>query len=486
MTTIETIRRLDHAGLSGRQIADELGINRETVSKYLNRDDFSPQPPPATRQAGATALRGLTHIIEGWLADDARRGRKQRHTAKRAFDRLVAEHDYQGSYSPVQRFVKDYRARHRSPGGGYLELVWAPGTAQVDFGQAEAIIAGIRQSLHILVVSFPFSNMRFAQAFRAETSECIGHGLRTIFEHIDSVPTQLILDNATAFGRRCGQVITESALFAAFKAHYRTSARYCNAYSGNEKGNVENAVGFIRRNLMVPEPDHTSLGAFNTVLLNQCDDLAALDHWKKAEPIKDLFTQDQAAGLALPGIGFDPVRYESRRADKTGTVLIDSHAYLAGPAYHSRLLTAAIRHDEISILDEHSAPILTFERVFGAGAAATSMHPATLLPALMTKPGAWSNSPVRDHVPDPVKDWCDRATNTARSKFFARLDATTTATSLDAALDAAADLIGYGDDPTGPSLAMLAYRHHRGSEPAATNADLSVYTQFTTVKEATA
>lgn len=87
-------------------------------------------------------MTGYEETIDGWLAEDQRRPRKQRHTAKRVFDRLVAEHGFTGSYSAVQRYVKRFKARNRARGEGYAELVWPAGTAQVDFGQAEAIIAG--------------------------------------------------------------------------------------------------------------------------------------------------------------------------------------------------------------------------------------------------------------------------------------------------------------------------------------------------------
>lgn len=482
MTTIETIRHLDAQGVSGRQIATQLGLSRDTVSKYPNTTDFSPAPPAAQRQPGARALTGYTTIIETWLADDVRRPRKQRHTASRVYHRLVNEHDYDGSYSPIQRFIKKYHERHRSRSNGYLELVWAPGLAQVDFGQAQALIAGIMHTLHMLVVTFPFSNARYVQVFRAETSECICQGLRTIFEHASTVPTQLILDNATSAGRRCGTIITESKLFAAFKAHYRTSARYCNPHSGNEKGNVENAVGYIRRNLFVPEPSALTLTTLNADLLDDCDRLGNDKHWKKDTLITDLFTQDRAAGHALPGIGFDAVRYESRKADKTGTLTIADHTYLAGPSYANRALTVAIRHDTISILDEYSHPVVEFERVYGQSTT-TAFHPETLLPALVTKPGAWSNSPVRALVPDPVRDWVDAADHPDRSRLFHHLDDTAQATTFVTATDAATRLITGGDDPTGPGLPMLARRLDQGSEPPATNADLSIYDQFTRVKE---
>ncbi len=225
MSVQENIRRLDSQGVPGREIARRLGISRDSVAKYAEEQDFSPAPPAPSARPGGSVLTGFDHIIEAWLAEDQRRPRKQRHTAKRIFDRLVDEHGFTGTYSPVQRHVKKWTARNRQAGEGFTELVWPAGTAQVDFGQAEAIIAGIRQVLHLLVVTFPFSNMRFVQAYRGETAECVCHGLRTVFEHIGAAPRHLVFDNATGIGRRVGTKVVESKLFAAFKLHYRSESR---------------------------------------------------------------------------------------------------------------------------------------------------------------------------------------------------------------------------------------------------------------------
>lgn len=478
MTVIESIRTLDAEGVSGREIARRLGISRDSVAKYVAVEDFSPSAPSPAARPGSVVLTGLEAVIERWLLEDERRPRKQRHTARRVFDRLVAEHGYAGSYSPVQRFVKAHRAAHRSRAEGFLELAWPPGQAQVDFGQAEAVIAGVRLVLHLLIVTFPFSNARFVQAYRGESAECACHGLRRIFEHIGAAPRVLVFDNATGVGRRSGTKIVESRLFAGFKAHYRLTARYCNPNSGNEKGNVENAVGFLRRNLMVPEPEAESLAALNEMLLARCDQLVSGEHWRKGVPIEELFAEDLTASLELPGIGFDPVRYESRRADKTGKVLIEGIAYLAGPGYHDRHLTVAIRHDVIEILDEHTHPVIVFERVYGASDQ-TVFAAVQLLAALAVKPGAWTHSPVRELVTDPVRDWLDQASLRERARLLNRLDATAAATSLADALTAATTLIDAGADPAGDGLGMLARRIHEGTEPTPAGVDLHVYDQFT-------
>lgn len=482
MTVVESIRRLDSEGVPGREIARRLGVSRDSVAKYARAEDFSPAAPSPAARPGSVVLAGLEPVIREWLVGDERRPRKQRHTAQRVFDRLVAEHGYAGSYSPVQRLVKQYRAEHRSRAEGFLELAWPPGQAQVDFGQGVAIIGGVRLVLHLLIVTFPFSNTRFVQAYRGETAESVCHGLRRVFERTGFAPRVLVFDNATGIGRRTGEKVIESKLFAAFKAHYRLTARYCNPNSGNEKGSVENAVGFLRRNLMVPEPEAVSLAALNEMLLRRCDDLASREHWRKGTPIGVLFADDVAAGLELPGVGFDPVRYESRRADKTGKVLIDGVAYLAGPAYHGRLLTAGIRHDVIEILDEHAHPVIVFDRVYGTSDQ-TVFVPAQLLQALAVKPGAWGHSPVREAVAEPVRDWLDQARNPDRARLLNRLDRAAAATSLDAAVTAATRLIAAGADPTGDGLGMLARRIHEGTEPVPAVVDLHVYDQFTSAPE---
>lgn len=474
MSVQEDIRRLDANGVPGREIARTLGISRDSVAKYIEMEDFSPAPQTPATRPGGSVMTGFEEIIDTWLTEDQQRRRKQRHTAKRVFDRLVDEHGFTGSYSPVQRYVKRFKARHRAPGEGYAELVWPAGTAQVDFGQAEAIIAGIRQLLHVLVITFPFSNMRFVQAYRGETAECVCHGLRTIFEHIGAAPRMLVFDNATGVGRRTGQKIVESRLFNAFKLHYRAQARYCNPDSGNEKGNVENAVGFLRRNLMVPEPEAATLAGLNEVLLNRCQALATATHWRKGLSIGELFAGDVAACMALPGIGFDPVRYESRKADKTGNILVEGNIYAAGPAYHSRTLTVGLRHDVVQILDEQAEPVVTFGRVFGKQST-TVFEPASLLPLLVRKPGAWSHSPLREVVPDPVREWLDRAGTAERRRLLNAVDAAAGPAGFESSIQAAETLIRQDGTPDPAALGMLARRIAHGAEPQAAGVDLGVY-----------
>ena len=269
MPTMERIRAMDARGVSARQIAKELGLSRNTVAKYVGREDFSPKP---VTHAPRSMVDAYAHIIEGWLTGDLREPRKQRHTGRRVYDRLVAEHGFTGSYSTVQRWVKRWRQSRRQPGEGFNELVWEPGLAQADFGEADVYIKGVRSRVHVLVVTFPYSNARYAAALPGETAECVCEGLRQIFEHVGHAPHTIVFDNATGVGKRDrARRVTTTRLFELFKLHYRVQARFTSPNSGNEKGSVENAVGFIRRNFLVPIPHVESLQGLTTVLLQAGD-----------------------------------------------------------------------------------------------------------------------------------------------------------------------------------------------------------------------
>ena len=299
LDTRNDIRSMEAAGLTRAEIARRLRLSRNTVAKYADMEDLSPGPPlPADRPH--PAIGPHTGWIDGVLEGDLGAPRKQRHTAKRVYDRLVEERGYEGSYSSVQRYVREWRlARAAGAGDGYLELEWAPGTAQADYGNFEAVVAGERLRLKLLVVALPHSNARFAVAGMSQRAECMCAGLAEVFGWVGRAPRELVLDNATEAGRRVRGEVTESHLFSLFRAHYRMGSRYCNPNSGNEKGSVENAVGFIRRNLLVPVPRVGSLAELNALLRAGCDRLNASSRARDGRLTAEALPEDLAAMLSL-------------------------------------------------------------------------------------------------------------------------------------------------------------------------------------------
>lgn len=156
--------------------------------------------------------------------------------------------------------------RTASPGSGGPQARPRPA-----FGNFVAAIGGGRAAPKLLVASFPHPDARFCMALPCERAEVFCWGLRRIFEWAGLSPRVLVLDNATEAGRMAFGKVTESGLFSQFRAHYRCESRYCNPYSGKEKGSVESAVGFLCRNLLVPVPEAPSLEELNGMLRDGCE-----------------------------------------------------------------------------------------------------------------------------------------------------------------------------------------------------------------------
>lgn len=222
MSQINHIKDLNGCGYRISEISKKTGSDPKTIRKYLSQEDFSPTPPVVNERP--SKLDPFKKIIQDWLREDQQHWRKQHHTARRIHERLKEECGFTGSYSIVQRYVKKCRAERRERAS--LELIWEPGCAQVDFGEADFYEAGQLTRKKYLTVSFPHSNQGFSQVFGGETAECVCQGLQDIFGYIGGVPPLLIFDNATGVGRRIGGQIHESELFSRFRAHYRFRVRF--------------------------------------------------------------------------------------------------------------------------------------------------------------------------------------------------------------------------------------------------------------------
>ncbi len=302
--------------------------------------------------------------------------------------------------------MREWRAARRAGGGeGYLELEWAPGTAQVDFGNFEADVAGGSLALKLLVVSLPHSNARYARACMSQRSECMCEGLSVIFGQIGRAPAALVLDNATEAGRMSRGEVTESRLFSLFRAHYRCASRYCNPYSGNEKGSVENAVGFIRRNLLVPVPSVGTLEELNGMLEAGCARLNAASRYRDGRPVAETLAEDLAAITALPADPFDAVRWVRVRIDKRGYVTVVGREYMVGLVWHSRELLVGVRASTVEMLADRGRSVALLLRAWGAGEPVRNSF--SLVSVLVARPRAFGESTIGHDMPSGLVEAVD-------------------------------------------------------------------------------
>lgn len=407
MSKINTIRQLWRQGDSVAEIARKAGVSRDTVYKYRDMGDMSPEPPRAAG-LGPSKLDPYKPLIDSWLEEDLKFNRKQRHTSKRVHDRLVSEHGAEVSLSTVERYVRAKKAERSQVSEQYLDLVWAPGEAQADFGECDFYLRGVRTRMSYFVLSFPHSNVGLAQVFPGENAECVCQALRNIFEYLGGVPVKIVFDNAAGVGRKVCDEVRTTELFERCSAHYGFAYRFCNPYSGNEKGSVENKVGTVRRNLFVPVPQVWDVDAFNAKLLDRCLAMADKPHWIKGEPERRLFEGDRLALLGMPPSPFECVTYVTRRADKKGKVSVGAgrHLYSSDPSLAGKTLTVGLRATTVEVWSPGAELVCTHARAYG-GAPTDSCDPASQLGLLAWNVGAWENSRVRDALPDCLRDHMD-------------------------------------------------------------------------------
>lgn len=229
------------------EIAALMNLDWRTVRKYVDMDNFSPDPPAPEKEVQHNSkLNTFKPLIDSWLTADLKAPRKQRHTAKRIHKRLQKEAPgYDCSYRLLVSYVTEKKKELRlKKQEGALPLDHSPGEAQGDFGTADFYENGkLHHEAKYLVLSFPYSNGGYLQLNYGENMECLLEGLVAIFEHIGGVPTEIWFDNTrtivTEIIKGGGRNITER--FQRFSEHYRFKPVFMNPDAGWEKGNVLSA-----------------------------------------------------------------------------------------------------------------------------------------------------------------------------------------------------------------------------------------------------
>ena len=177
-------------GHSQREAARVFGLSRDTIAKMCRYS--APPGYVRTKAPERPKLGPLVPVIDAILDADKMAPPKQRHTAKRIFERLRAEHGFAGGYTVVKDYVCLARTRSREV---FVPLAHPPGHAQVDFGECIGVIGGVRMKLHVFCFDLPHSDACFIKAYAAETTEAFLDGHVSAFAFFDGVPRSFLYDN---------------------------------------------------------------------------------------------------------------------------------------------------------------------------------------------------------------------------------------------------------------------------------------------------
>jgi transposase len=320
-------------GRSQRAVAREFGLSRETVRKML----AYAVPPGYQRQQPIKRpkLGPWLGVIDAILADDKLRPAKQRHTAKRIFDRLRDEHGFTGGYTIVKDYVRGEQVRSREM---FVPLTHSPGEAQADFGEALVVIAGVQQKAHYLVMDLPHSDDCFVAAFPAETTEAFLEGHVRAFAYFGGVPTRILYDNTKIAVAKIlgGEERQRTRSFSELQSYYLFADKFGRPAKGNDKGKVEGIVGYSRRNFMVPIPCASSWEELNAHLEEQCRKRRQRRLRGHTETIGERFERDQAAMLPLPVAPYEACEKIAARVSSLSLVRYRTNDYSVPTPYGHR------------------------------------------------------------------------------------------------------------------------------------------------------
>ena len=391
----EQIRRAHYIqGMSIRQIQRELGYHRSTIRKALEGGEEpcyrqqAPRPSPV--------LEAVKAVIDHWLQEDRSKPPKQRHTAKRIHERLVQEYGFAGAESTVRRYVGQRRKGMHTQ--VFVPLEYEPGQiAQVDFGEAQVILAGELVTAQLFCLRLGYSKLPFVTALPTQAQEAFLEGHVRAFTFLGGVPRVLVYDNLKAAVKRIleGNNREEQTAFVAFRSHYLFESRFCNPAQAHEKGLVEGLVGYARRNWLVPTPAFAAWEALNAFLLEKCRAEGGRRLRGMELTIGEAFELERAYLLRLPGRPYPCCSLHPVQPNGFGLVSFQTNRYSV-PAEHAHealWLRAFVERIEIT---NGQKVLATHSRCYGREQ--DILNPLHYLRVLETRPGAWEQA-------KPIQEW---------------------------------------------------------------------------------
>jgi transposase len=389
----EQVRRdHDHEGLSIRALAERHGVHRRTVRQALD----SALPPERRRPGGrpAPALGPFHALIDEWLLADREAPPKQRHTAKRVFERLVEEHDARVSERQVRRYVRARRRELGEPGRAFVPQVHhAAQEAEVDWGEADIMFAGALTRVHLFHLRLCHSGAAYAQAFHHQSQQAFLEAHSEALAFLGGVPALVRYDNLRSAVKAVlrGRRREESDRFVALRSHYRFESAFTLAglEGAHEKGGVESEVGRFRRRHLVPVPKVECLGELNARLRQASEGDLGRRIAGRAETVGEALARERALLRALPEEPFPSAEETLVRVDQKGLVCVRQNRYSVPVRLAGLRVRVSVGAREIRVFHDGSC-VARHERLRGRFSVSAALE--HYLELLRRKPGALAGS----------------------------------------------------------------------------------------------
>jgi transposase len=393
MEIFEQIRRdREREGLSIRALAARHGVHRRVVRLALT----SAVPPAKRSPTGRVApkLGEYRAVIDGWLDADATAPRKQRHTARRIWERLREEY----AADVAERTVREYvAARRRARGEGveaFVPQVHHPAMeGEVDWGEAFADLAGERRKLFLFQMRACHSGAAFAMAFPHETQQAFLEGHVEAFDWFGGVFGLIRYDNLTSAVKQVlrGRRRVETDRFIALRSHYLYDSSFTTPglEGAHEKGGIEGEVGRFRRRHLVPVPAIQTLAELNGRLRAGCEGDLARRIAGRQESVGESFARERPLLRALPAFAAQTAEELTPRVDAKALVAVKANRYSVPVGLAGLVVCARVGAREIQICHRGELVACHERRQDRHGTSAKLDH---YLELLARKPGALQGS----------------------------------------------------------------------------------------------
>ena len=327
-----------HEGLNASQIAKTLTLDPRTVSHWLAQEHFRPRQPRQSPSKLDPFKPELVRLLERYP-----------YSAAQIFQRL-RERGFDGGYSLVKAYVRTVRPRRHA---AFLTLAFAPGEcAQVDWGSFGSVPVGqTHRQLSFFVMVLCYSRMLYVECTVSQTLEHFLACHQHAFEFFGGIPHKLMVDNlkAAVLKRAVGEAPVFNPKYLDFATHNGFTITPCNVGKGNEKGRVENGVGYVKKNFLagLEMPDFSAL---NPAARQWLDTVANVRlHGATRETPTALWHTERPALRPLPLHPFDIATVSQVRASRQFRITLETNRSSVPAHYAGHVLTLKTSPDRLCV-----------------------------------------------------------------------------------------------------------------------------------------
>jgi transposase len=391
----ERIRKAYHIeGLSIREISRQYGHGRTLIRKTL--EHAVPEPYQINCPRNANIIGQYRERIQELLKESEKQPRKQRYTGHKIYEILVKE-GYTGSEGYVHNHISQSKKKLKA-GKSFLPLEFDAGQdAQVDWGEAVVILAGVQVKVQFFVMRLNYSRVRFVKAYPFQKQEAFLEGHESGFHFMGGVPHRITYDNlkTAVFKILEGHNRQEQETFKAFRSYYLFDSHYCTPAQGHEKGGVESDVGYVQRNFFAPFLRINNFEELNQILLECCQNDLDRHVRGQIDPVAELAELDKAHLIPLPKQDYLACVTWPVKANPYSQVVYETNRYSVPHTYAGKQLVLRAYPFKIEVISLEGV-IASHSRCFGREE--DILDPMHYISLLEQRPGAFEHA-------QPIRQW---------------------------------------------------------------------------------